>query len=101
MNELLPPIVAPSLPTDTGRNPSQVVCAANEARFTAATYSEPLTAFTVGWRDPENLQALLDFLSPPVPAGRRFEFKRHDNAEAFFSESDGWSTRPTCKAGRF
>jgi hypothetical protein len=88
MNELLSPAAAQSLPSDTGRNPSQVVCAANEARFTAAHYSEPLTAFTVGWRDPENLQALLDFLSPPVPAGRRFEFKRHDNAQAFFSESD-------------
>ena len=88
MNELLTPAVAQALPVDTGRNPSQVVCAANEARFMASHYSEPLTAFTVGWRDPENLQALLDFLAPPVPAGRRFEFNRHDNAQAFFSESD-------------
>ncbi|HVU37933.1 MAG TPA: hypothetical protein VHC95_06330 [Opitutales bacterium] len=88
MNELLTNPAAPMLPADLGRNPSQVVCAANEARFTAAHYSEPLTAFTVGWRDPENLQTLLDFLAPPVPAGRRFEFKRHDNAEAFYSEAD-------------
>jgi hypothetical protein len=82
----LPPPL--TLPVDTGRNPPLVVCAANEARFTAAHYSEPLTAFTVGWRDPENLAALLDFIAPPVPAGRRFEFKRADNAQAFFSETD-------------
>jgi hypothetical protein len=88
MNDTLTISAQFALPADAGRNPSQVVCAANEARFAAAHYSEPLTAFTVGWQDPENLQALLDFLSPPVPAGRRFEFKRHDNAEAFFSETD-------------
>jgi len=76
------------LPADAGCNPPQVVCAANEARFTAAHYSEPLTTFTVGWRDPENLGALLDFVAPPVPAGRRFEFKRADNAQAFYSETD-------------
>lgn len=62
--------------------------AANESRFNTANYSEALTAFTVGWRDPENLAALLDFVAPPVHVGRRFEFKRADNAEAFFSETD-------------
>lgn len=62
--------------------------AANESRFNAAHYSETLTAFTAGWQDPENLGALLDFIAPPVPVGRRFEFKRADNAEAFFSETD-------------
>lgn len=62
--------------------------AANESRFNAAHFSEALTAFTVGWKDPENLAALLDFVAPPVPVGRRFEFKRADNAEAFFSETD-------------
>jgi len=77
-----------TLPVDDGRPESGVIHAANEARFTAAHYSEPLTAFTVGWRDPENLEALLDFISPPVPVGRRFEFKRGDNAEAFYSETD-------------
>ncbi len=60
---------------------------ANENKFNAATYSEALTAFTVGWRD-ETLSGLLDFIAPPVPVGRRFEFKRSDNAEAFYSESD-------------
>jgi len=73
---------------DDGRQMPGTVCLANESRFEAAHLSEPLTAFTVGWRDPENLSALLDFLAPSVRVGRRFEFKRSDNAEAFLSETD-------------
>ncbi len=67
---------------------SNEVVAANESRFDQAHYSEALTAFTVGWNDPENLRGLLDFIAPPVPVGRRFEFKRASNAEAFYSETD-------------
>jgi hypothetical protein len=77
-----------SIAIDDGRQLPGTVCAANESRFEAAHLSEPLTAFTVGWRDPENLGELLDFLAPPVRVGRRFEFKRADNAEAFLSETD-------------
>ena len=51
------------------------IISANENRFSAGNYSEALTAFTVGWVDPENV-------------GRRFEFKKSDNAQAFYSESD-------------
>lgn len=69
-------------------NPVGVICAANEARFTSTFYSEPLTAYTVGWRDPENLDQLIDALFPAIPVGRRFEFKKAVNAEAFLSETD-------------
>lgn len=71
-----------------GRNPSGLICAANEARFTAAHYSEALTAYTVGWRDPENVDAILQRLFPEVQVSRRFEFKKATNAEAFLSETD-------------
>ena len=77
-----------SVAVDDGHQVSGLVCAANESRFEAAHLSEPLTAFTVGWRDPENLRALLDFIAPSVRVGRRFEFKKSDNAEAFLSETD-------------
>ena len=60
----------------------------NEERFTAAYYSEPLTQYATGWTDSENLQALLDFIAPRVPVGRRFEFKQAVNSEAFLSEQD-------------
>lgn len=69
-------------------NQENNIVSANESRFNAANYSEALTAFTVGWVDPENISKILDFIAPPIPVGRRFEFKRSTNAEAFFSESD-------------
>ncbi|HPA20750.1 MAG TPA: hypothetical protein PLU30_23585 [Verrucomicrobiae bacterium] len=70
------------------QNPVGRVCAANEARFTSAHFSEPLTTFAVGWRDPENLDAILQRIFPEVPVSRRFEFKKATNAEAFLSEAD-------------
>lgn len=66
---------------------------ANEARFTAATYSEPLTAYVQGWKDPD-LEALLQFLAPRVPIGRRFEFKSGTNKEFFLTETDDSDIRP-------
>ena len=76
------------IPLDDGRQNKGVVCLANESRFTSANFSEPLTAYSVGWADPDNLQALIDSLFPPVEAPRRFEFKRATNSEAFLSETD-------------
>lgn len=69
-------------------NAATKIAVANESRFNATHYSEPLTAFTVGWKDPEQLDELLEFIAPRVNVGRRFEFKRAENAEAFFSETD-------------
>jgi hypothetical protein len=67
--------------------PGQIVLA-NEARFTSSYFSEPLTNYLVGWRDANNIEATLDFLFPPVQVPRRFEYKKADNAEAFYSETD-------------
>ena len=63
---------------------------ANEERFTAAYYSEPLTQYATGWTDPENIDVLLNFVAPRVPVGRRFEFKQAVNSEAFLSEGDDY-----------
>ncbi len=76
------------LAPDNGRLTPGQVALANESRFNTAFYSEPLTAYAVGWRDPNQVEETLDFLFPPVQAGRRFEFKKADNAEAFYSETD-------------
>lgn len=74
---------------DTGANiVPGLIYASNEARFTASNYSEPLTAYTVGWKDPENMEALLELLFPSVMVGRRFEFKSANNADAFLTEDD-------------
>lgn len=89
-NKFLPAALAATILADAGpnSNPVGLICAANESRFTSTHYSEPLTAYTVGWRDPENLDQLLEDLFPSVPVGRRFEFKSAVNAEAFLSETD-------------
>jgi hypothetical protein len=70
------------------RNPHGLICAANESRFVSGHYSEQLTGLTVGWKDMENLEALLDRLFPMVMVSRRFDFKKANNAEAFLSEVD-------------
>lgn len=61
---------------------------ANEDRFTESFFSEPLTAYAVGWRDPSNLEATLEFLAPAVPTPRRFEYAKATNSEEFLSETD-------------
>ena len=60
---------------------------ANDSRFLETHFSEPLTTYAVGWRDPEDLEATLQFLAPEVLVGRRFEFKKATNAEEFLSET--------------
>jgi hypothetical protein len=76
------------LPKDDGFQDCGLVCAANESRFTSSNYSEPLTAFTVGWKDSEKIEELLNFVAPAVPVARRFEFKVADSTEPFLSETD-------------
>jgi hypothetical protein len=68
--------------------PAGVIALANESRFVSTHYSEALTQFTVGYRDPENLLAAVDYIAPPVPVGRRFEWKKADNSQAFLTETD-------------
>lgn len=76
------------LPKDDGFQEAGMVCAANETRFSSANYSEPLTAFIVGWKDSENLESMLNFIAPAIPVAKRFEFKISDNSQSFLSETD-------------
>jgi len=59
---------------------------ANDARMLETFYSEPLTTYRVGWRDPNDIEGTLNFFAPPVTVGRRFEWKKAVNAEEFLSE---------------
>lgn len=74
--------------TGIGDVPAGVIALCNESRLVGATYSEGLTQFTVGYRDPENLLGALDYMAPPVPVGRRFEWKKADNSNDFMTETD-------------
>jgi hypothetical protein len=82
--------VAPGeqLERDNGQIAPGQMCLANESRFSSTFFSEPLTAYATGWREPNNLEAVLDFIAPPVQVGRRFEFKKAENNEAFLSDTD-------------
>ena len=73
---------------DIAQHPLGTVVAANDDLLVEAHFSEPLTAYATGWRDPADLQGALDFVAPTVPVGRRFEFAQAANAEEFFSEVD-------------
>jgi hypothetical protein len=59
---------------------------ANESVFTQQYFDEPLTNYAVGWRDPNNIEASLDFFAPSVPTPRRFTYKEWTNVEEFLAE---------------
>ncbi|HEV2695249.1 MAG TPA: hypothetical protein VG347_20315 [Verrucomicrobiae bacterium] len=67
-------------------NPRLAAIFANDSQFLETYYSQPLTNFTTGWRDPNDIEATLQFFAPAVPVGRRFEWKAAANAEEFLSE---------------
>ena len=67
-------------------NPRLAAIFANDSQFLETYYSEPLTNYTTGWRDPNDIEATLQFFAPAVPVGRRFEWKAANNAEEFLSE---------------
>ena len=80
-------LIADGHDTGSGYKNGQILFA-NDARFTESYYSEPLTNYLVGWKDPNDIEARLQFLAPTVPVGtaRRFEWKAAVNAEEFLSE---------------
>ena len=71
----------------TGRESPGEVCAANASLFTEGTFSEPLTTYAVGFRDPENIDAALEFFAPRVQTSRRFEYATASSDEEFFSDN--------------
>jgi hypothetical protein len=81
---------APIMGPDPGRSYDKhvgEVFFANDSWFTTTYYSEPLTNYLVGWRDPNNIEETLAFYAPQVAVpGRLFEFKSATNAEEFLSE---------------
>ena len=85
-NVLSHPSEAVALRDTGGDYKAGQVLFANDARFLETYFSEPLTNYAVGWRDPNNIEETLDFIAPPVVVGRRFEWKKANNAEEFLSE---------------
>jgi hypothetical protein len=64
------------------------VTEANASLMDQAFFNEPLTAYAVGYRDKEDIEAQLEFYAPMVPTPRRFSYSAWDNAEEFLSSDD-------------
>lgn len=59
----------------------------NAALFTESFFSQPLTDYAVGFRDPSDLDGELEFFAPEVPVSERFSYVVLDNAEEWLSET--------------
>lgn len=91
---------APALPSDPwGGKPGAIHFAneqamdvirdlANSGNNDAASLSEPLNQYMVGYRDPENLEEILETIAPSVPTGRRFEYKVSSERKDFMVDGD-------------
>lgn len=79
----------PFIPNGGDLRPGEIYALANDSRFTESHFSEPLTTFATGWKDPNKIEDTLEFFAPQTPVpGRLFEWKKAVNAEEFFSETD-------------
>lgn len=79
---------APVLSSDAGDLGHRQIALINESRLVASQYSESLTQFISGYRDPENLLAAVDYIAPPVQVARRFDWKKADESKVFLTEVD-------------
>lgn len=83
------PSLLVEMPNDAGMDnrPGEIYIA-NDSRFVESNFSEPLTTYATGYRDPNNIEADLEFIAPSVQTPRRFEFAAATNAEEFLTETD-------------
>lgn len=58
----------------------------NAALFTESFFSQPLTDYAVGFRDPSDVDKELEFFAPEVPVSERFSYSQWDNPEEWLSE---------------
>lgn len=74
------------LPSDDGKHVHDRIVAANASLFSQAFFSEPLTNYAVGWKDPNDIEATTEFFAPSVEVPRKFEYALATNIEEFYSE---------------
>ena len=86
MNRLLPFDALPELKHG-------MVALPNAASFSDSFFTDTLTSYAQGWRDPTNLEGMVNFMFPGVQVGRRFEFRKFGKDDDFITETD--DTRAT------
>lgn len=72
-------------PEFNGQFQHGVIVQLNADLITEGSYRETLTNYAVGYRVP-GVETHLEALAPAVQVSQRFDYKAHDNAEAFYSE---------------
>jgi hypothetical protein len=67
--------------------PHESMTTANASLFIQGHFSEANTIYATGWRDPENLDEICEFLAPTLAGvSERYEHIVFPNAEAFLSD---------------
>jgi hypothetical protein len=61
---------------------------ANSSLFDASHLSEPLTQYSVGWKDDSGMDEALNFFAPDCPVGMRFEYLSFTNADEFETDAE-------------
>lgn len=61
----------------------------NASLFDQSNFSEALTSYAVGYKDPENIAETLQFIAPAVPSPRKPEYAVFTSAEEFYSPGTG------------
>jgi hypothetical protein len=70
-------------------NPSNGLTAlANADSFNNTNFSIPLTSYAQGWRDPTNIDEILEFLFPGVQVANKFQWYKHDTEADFLIDTD-------------
>ena len=65
-----------------------VIYLANASQFSESFYQQHLTDYSVGWRDPNDIEATRRAIAPEVEVPHMFEYDEYMNAEEFLSEDD-------------
>jgi len=88
MNKVLNPELLGVSKYSADMRPGEV-CLANAAAFESIFFSQPLTAYAVGWSIlTQKLEDELSTLCPAIETPERFEYMVADNATAFLGEND-------------
>lgn len=61
------------------------ITAYNASLFDQSNFSEELTGYAVGYKDPEDIEATLEFVAPETPSPRKAEYATYKSAEEFLS----------------
>jgi hypothetical protein len=67
--------------------PHGSITTANDSLFVQGHFSEPMTNYATGWKDPGGYDELSEFLAPALPpSGERYEHIVYPNVEEFLSD---------------